>query len=65
MAALQFFGTSIEHIPCSSFDEVFHATTAGSADFGVVPVENNTEGVVTRTLDLFLNSPLHIIAAII
>jgi chorismate mutase / prephenate dehydratase len=61
MAALQFFGTSIEHIPCGSFDEVFHATTAGSADFGVVPVENNTEGVVTRTLDLFLNSPLHII----
>jgi chorismate mutase / prephenate dehydratase len=61
MAALQFFGTSIEHLPCSSFDEVFHATTSGSADFGVVPVENNTEGVVTRTLDLFLNSPLHII----
>jgi chorismate mutase / prephenate dehydratase len=61
MAALQFFGTSIEHIPCGSFDEVFHATTAGSADFGVVPVENNTEGVVTRTLDLFLNSPLHIV----
>ena len=61
LAALQFFGTSIEHVPCANFDEVFHATTAGSADFGVVPVENNTEGVVTRTLDLFLNSPLHII----
>ena len=64
MAALQFFGTSIEHVPCGSFDEIFHATTAGSADFGVVPVENNTEGVVTRTLDLFLNTPLHVVGEI-
>ncbi len=60
-AALRFFGTSIEHIPCGNFDEVFHATAAGTADFGVVPVENSTEGVVARSLDLFLNSPLHIV----
>lgn len=60
-AAVRFFGSSIEHVPCASFDEVFRAATAGSADFGVVPVENNTEGVVTRSLDLFLNSPLHIV----
>ncbi len=60
-AAVQFFGSSIEHVPCASFDEVFRAATAGTAEFGVVPVENNTEGVVTRTLDLFLNSPLHVI----
>lgn len=60
-AALQFFGSSIEHVPCVSIDEVFHATTAGTAQFGVVPVENNTEGVVTRSLDLFLNSPLHVV----
>jgi chorismate mutase / prephenate dehydratase len=63
-AAVQFFGSSIEHIPCGSFDEVFHAATSGAADFGVVPVENNTEGVVTRSLDLFLNSPLHIVGEI-
>ena len=63
-AAVQFFGSSIEHIPCVSFDEVFHATTAGTADFGVVPVENNTEGVVTRSLDLLLQSPLHIVGEI-
>ncbi|WP_137895496.1 prephenate dehydratase [Ramlibacter sp. 2FC] len=63
-AALQFFGSSIEHVPCASFDEVFHAATSGAADFGVVPVENNTEGVVTRSLDLFLNSPLHIVGEI-
>jgi chorismate mutase/prephenate dehydratase len=60
-AAVQFFGSSIEHVPCASFDEVFRAATAGTAQFGVVPVENNTEGVVTRTLDLFLNSPVHVI----
>ena len=60
-AALRFFGTSIEHIRCGNFDEVFHATAAGTADFGVVPVENSTEGVVARSLDLFLNSPLHIV----
>jgi chorismate mutase/prephenate dehydratase len=63
-AAVQFFGSSIEHVPCISFDEVFHAATAGTADFGVVPVENSTEGVVTRSLDLLLQSPLHIVGEI-
>jgi chorismate mutase / prephenate dehydratase len=63
-AAVQFFGSSIEHVACVSFDEVFHAATAGTADFGVVPVENSSEGVVTRSLDLLLNSPLHIVGEI-
>jgi chorismate mutase/prephenate dehydratase len=63
-AALQFFGASIEHVPCISIDEVFRATAAGSANYGVVPVENSTEGVVSRSLDLFLNSPLHIVGEI-
>jgi chorismate mutase / prephenate dehydratase len=63
-AALRFFGSSIQRIPCASFDEVFHATTSGAAEFGVVAVENSTEGVVTRSLDLLLNSPLHIIGEI-
>jgi chorismate mutase/prephenate dehydratase len=61
---VQFFGSSIEHAPCVSFDEVFHAATAGTADYGVVPVENSSEGVVTRSLDLLLNSPLHIVGEI-
>jgi len=60
-AALQFFGASIEQVPCASFDEVFRATASGSAHYGVVPVENSTEGVVSRSLDLFLTSPLHIV----
>ena len=63
-AALQFFGSSIERVPCGSFDEVFHAATSGAAEYGIVPVENSTEGVVTRSLDLFLNSPLHIVGEV-
>ena len=63
-AAVQFFGSSIEHVPCVNFDEVFHAAASGGADFGVVPVENSTEGVVTRSLDLLLQSPLHIVGEI-
>ncbi|MBK5206319.1 MAG: prephenate dehydratase [Polaromonas sp.] len=63
-AALQFFGASIEHVPCISIDEVFRATATGSAEYGVVPVENSTEGMVSRSLDLFLNSPLHIIGEV-
>ena len=60
-AALGFFGSSILRLPCANFDEVFHFTATGAADFGVVPVENSTEGVVTRSLDLFLHTPLFII----
>jgi chorismate mutase/prephenate dehydratase len=60
-AALGFFGSSIDRVPCTSIDEVFRCTSAGAADFGVVPVENSTEGVVARSLDLFLHTPLFII----
>ena len=60
-AALGFFGSSIVRVPCANFDEVFHVTSTGAADFGVVPVENSSEGVVTRSLDLFLHTPLFII----
>lgn len=60
-AAEHFFGVSIEHVPCASFEEVFEATASGRAAFGVVPIENSTEGAVARALDLFLQSPLHIV----
>ena len=60
-AALQFFCASIERFLCVSIDEVFRATAAGSAEFGVVPIENSSEGVISRSLDLLLSSPLHII----
>ncbi|HVK33113.1 MAG TPA: prephenate dehydratase [Burkholderiaceae bacterium] len=61
LAALGYFGSSIVRVPCSSIDEVFRAASGGAADFGVVPVENSTEGVVARSLDLFLNTPLTIV----
>lgn len=60
-AALGHFGSSIERVPCLSIDEVFRATAAGAADYGVVPVENSTEGVIARSLDLFLQMPMAIV----
>ncbi len=63
-AALEFFGGSVELVYCNSFDEVFHATAAGTAQYGVVGVENSTEGVVTRSLDLFLHTPAHVIGEV-
>ena len=59
-AALKHFGHSIHSIPLRAIDEVFREVEAGSADYGVVPVENSTEGVVNHTLDMFLQSPLRI-----
>lgn len=60
-AALNYFGSSIESVACPSIDEVFRATSAQSVDFGVVPIENSTEGVVARSLDLLQQSPLTIV----
>ena len=60
-ASLAYFGQSIEHVPCVSIDEVFRITAAGGASYGVVPIENSTEGVISRSLDLLLYTPLHIV----
>ena len=59
-ALLTHFGHSVRALPLGSIDEVFHEVEAGSADFGVVPIENSTEGTVNHTLDRFLTSPLKI-----
>ncbi len=63
-AAIEFFGSAANLIYCANFDEVFHATAAGTAQFGVVGIENSTEGVVARTLDLFLRSPVHVVGEV-
>ncbi len=63
-AALEFFGSSVELIYCANFDQVFQATAAGSAQFGVVGVENSTEGPVTRSLDLLLHTPASIMGEV-
>ncbi len=64
MALLQQFGSQDNPVPCSSIDEVFRSVLAGANDFGVVPVENSTEGSVNRTLDLFLQSDVQICAEV-
>jgi len=59
-AVLRHFGHSVRALPLASIDEVFHEVEAATADFGVVPIENSTEGTVNHTLDRFLASPLKI-----
>ena len=63
-AAIDYFGGAADLVYCANFDEVFHATASGSAQFGVVGVENMTEGVVTRSLDLFLHTPCHVVGEV-
>src|SRR5262249_36768520 len=58
MACKRRFGLSALYVPSGSIDGVFTEVEKGRADFGVVPIENSTEGVVTHTLDSFLGSPL-------
>jgi chorismate mutase/prephenate dehydratase len=59
-AVLTHFGHSVRSLPLGSIDEVFHEVESAAADFGVVPIENSTEGTVNHTLDRFLSSPLKI-----
>jgi chorismate mutase/prephenate dehydratase len=54
------FGHSVRALPFHTIDEVFQEVECGAADFGVVPIENSTEGSVNNTLDMFLTSPLKI-----
>ena len=54
------FGHAVSNVPLSAIDEVFREVESGNADYGVVPVENSTEGVVTHTLDMFSRSRLNI-----
>ncbi len=59
-AVLKQFGHSVRALSLPTIDEVFREVEGGTADFGVVPVENSSEGTVTHTLDMFLSSPLKI-----
>ncbi len=58
MACMQKFGSSAQYIPVHSIKEVFNEVERGRANFGVVPIENTTEGVVNHTLDMFIDSNL-------
>jgi chorismate mutase/prephenate dehydratase len=59
-AVLKHFGHSVRALALASTDEVFQEVQAANADFGVVPIENSTEGTVNNTLDRFISTPLHI-----
>jgi chorismate mutase/prephenate dehydratase len=59
-AVYKHFGHSVRALSMATIDEVFHEVESGSADFGVVPIENSTAGSVNHTLDNFLMSPLKI-----
>ena len=59
-AAVKHFGHSVVTKAMATIDEIFREVESGACDFGVVPVENSTEGVVSHTLDLFMTSPLRI-----
>ncbi len=59
-AVLKHFGHSVKCHPLSTIDEVFREVEAGAVNYGVVPVENSTEGVVNHTLDSFMNSSLSV-----
>ncbi len=60
LAVLKHFGQAINSQPLSAIDEVFREVESGSASYGVVPIENSTEGIVNHTLDMFVSSPLKI-----
>ena len=64
-AALKHFGHSVHTRPMASIPDVFREVEAGSCDYGVVPVENSTEGVISHTLDMFLQSPLKICGEVV
>lgn len=59
-AVIKHFGHAARAEACTSIDEVFRKVESGALNYGVVPVENSTEGVVGRTLDLIMQSPLQI-----
>src|SRR5580658_6651687 len=59
-AVLQHFGHSVRALALATVDEVFQEVEGAAADFGVVAIENSSEGTITNTLDRFLTSPLHI-----
>lgn len=64
-AAISKFGASVIYSAMESLEAVFDAVARRKADYGVVPIENTTEGAAMHTLDLFADSPLHICAQIL
>ncbi len=64
-AARTKFGASVDYAACTTIADVFDAVARNRADYGVVPIENSTEGAVNHTLDVFMESDLRICAQIL
>jgi chorismate mutase/prephenate dehydratase len=64
-ATLKHFGLAAEALATASIDEVFRAVESGAADFGVIPVENSTEGAVGRSLDLMPQTPMKVCGEVV
>ena len=64
-AAIRRFGSSLHYSAQKTIADVFSEVSKNRADYGVVPVENSTEGVVTHTLDMFVDSDLKIVSQIV
>src|SRR3954463_9758715 len=64
-AAIRRFGASLRYSAQKTIADVFAEVSRNRADYGVVPVENSTEGVVTHTLDMFVDSDLKIVSQIV
>jgi len=65
LAAMKKFGSQVSYVACNSITDVFLEVEKGSADYGVVPIENSIEGAVSHTLDVFVDSDLKICSQII
>jgi chorismate mutase/prephenate dehydratase len=65
LASLKKFGSSVEHVACDNVAEVFSKVESHDCDYGVVPIENSIEGVVTHTIDLLVESDLKICSQVL
>ncbi len=65
LACIQHFGSSVRMLPENTVQDVFEAVERGEADYGVVPIENSTEGPVSQTLDMFIKSEVRICGEIL
>jgi chorismate mutase / prephenate dehydratase len=65
LASLKKFGSSIKYLSCDNITDVFGMIEKDKADYGVVPIENSTEGAVTYTLDVFVRSNLKICSEVL
>lgn len=65
MAAVKKFGEKVDLYPFNDIPDIFKAVEKGDVNFGVVPIENSTEGIITHTLDMFIKSNLAICSEVI